>query len=301
MRAQAVYDAVMAADDLPSPSAVARDLTALTRDPNAEVEDVTRLVAMDPAICARVMRAVNAASSGTRRAVTSVDQAVTMLGMRAVARMAIEVSVLERNRSGLREFDYGSFWAESLARAAAARIVATWTKQVAVDEAFTYGLLARVGRLALVSVYPDQYRKLLLTLGDSDPEELAEAEQALFGVDAENLSARMLQAWGMPSYHDAMAAGEAGSAPAASRDRALLQTCRAAHAMARVLTDTRVTRDQIAAAMHAMAGLGIGAEVVAHLFPDIVATLRDLGAQLHISTGSVTSLADVYAQAIDAP
>lgn len=301
MRARSVYDAVMAADDLPSPSAVARDLVALTRDPDAEVEDVARLVGMDPAICARVMRAVNAASTGTRRAVTAVAQAVTMLGMRVVARMAIEVSVLERNRSGLGEFDYGSFWAESLARAAAARIIATWTKQVAADEAFTYGLLARIGRLALVSVYPDPYRELLLTLGDSDPDELAEAEYALFDVDAENLSALMLKAWGMPGYHDAMAADEAGAPPAASRDQALLRTCRAADAMARVLSGTRVTREQIATAMQAMASLGIGAEVVTHLFPDILATLRDLGAQLQIPTGSAISLADIYAQAIDAP
>jgi hypothetical protein len=296
-----VYEAVMAADDLPSPSAVAMDLFELVRQPDAAVEDVARLIGMDPGICARVMRSVNSAATGARSAITSVEQAVTMLGMRSVARMAVEVSVLERNRSGLAEFDYGSFWAESLARAAAARIIATWSKQVTPEEAFTYGLLARIGRLALVSVYPSQYRELLLTLGESDPAELAEAECALFEVNAETLSARMLKAWGMGSLHDAMSAGDAGEPSAPSRDQALLQTCRAAGHVAKVLCGTRVTRDQIAAAVQAMAGIGIGAEVVTHLFPDIIATLRDAGAQLQIPTGSVSSLADVYAQAIDAP
>ncbi len=292
------YDAIIADDKLPSPGAVAVELVNLTRDPDAGLEDVVRLVAMDPAICARVLRAVNSAKAGVRQRIVAVEQAVTMLGMRSVARMAVEVSVLERTRAGLTEFDYGSFWAESLARAVAAQVLATRTRYVPADEAFTYGLLAGIGRLALVSVHPRQYRELLLTLGRHTRSELDEAERAVFQIDAETLSARMLQAWGLPSYLDAMLAEQAGGA-VVSRDQLLLRTCRAAGLVARIMIETQVTRDQIATAMQAMAALGVGAEVVTHLFPDIVASLHEAGAVLQISTRSADSLAEVYANAID--
>ncbi|MBL8727466.1 MAG: HDOD domain-containing protein [Planctomycetes bacterium] len=293
------YEAILADAELPSPAAIAVELVQLTRDPDAEVDDVVRLVAMDPAICARVLKAVNAAKFGLRQRVVAVDQAVTMLGMRTVARMAIETSVLERSRSGLAEFDYGSFWAESLARAVAAQILAGWTRQVPAAEAFTYGLLGGIGRLALVSVHPRQYRELLLTLGRYDANELGEAERAVFDVDVETLSARMLRTWGLPGYEDALLAESAGDGAVVSRDQLLLRTCRAAGLVARILVDTRVTRAQIAAAMHAMGALGVGAEVVAHLFPDIVATLHEAADVLLIPTHSANSLAEVYANAID--
>lgn len=299
MSAATAYDAIMADANLPSPGAVAVELVNLTRDPDSELDDVVRLVAMDPAICARVLRAVNSAQAGVKQRVVAVDQAVTMLGMRSVARMAIEISVLDRNRKGLEEFDYGAFWAESLARAVAARVLAAWTKQVPADEAFTYGLLAGIGRLALVSVRPRQYRELLLTLGRYDAIELAEAERAVFEMDAETLSARMLKAWGLPSYHDALLAEQADAASGVTRDQRLLRTVRAAGLVARIMIETRVTRDQIAAAMQAMAALGVGAEVVTHLFPDIVATLHESGAALQVATRSASSLAEVYANAID--
>lgn len=301
MSAANPYDTILADADLPSPAAIAVELVRLTRDPDAELEDVARLVAMDPAITARVLKAVNAAKAGLRQRVVAVDQAVTLLGMRSVGRMAIESSVLERSRSGLAEFDYGAFWAESLARAVAAQVLAAWTRQVPPEEAFTYGLLAGIGRLALVSVHPRQYRDLLLTLGRHDTGELAEVERAVFDVDVETLSARMLKAWGLPDYEDALLAAPASDTEVVSRSQLLLRTCRAAGLVARVLVDTGVTRAQIAAAMQAMAALGVDAEVVTHLFPDIVATLHATGDVLLIPTRSANSLAEVYANAIDTP
>lgn len=299
MNATDAYDAVMADDRLPSPGAVALELQRLTRDPDAALEDVARQVAMDPAICARVLRAVNSAATGARP-IVSVDQAVMRLGMKAVARVALEVSVLERSRTGLPEFDYGSFWAESLARAVAARVLAGWTKHVPADEAFSYGLLANVGRLALVSVFPQQYRDLLLTLGAADRGELADAERAVFDIDAEQLSARMLAAWGLPSYLDALLHGAGDGSTRARRAHALLGTCRVAASLARVLVETAVTRGQLAATMQAAAGIGVGNEVIEHLFPDIVAGLHETGELLQIPTRAASSLADVYAHAIDA-
>lgn len=299
MKAAAVYEQILADPRLPSPGQVAVDLVALTRDPDGTIDDVARAIAMDPAISARVLRVVNAPTTGARRHVISIDQAVTILGMRAVARLAVEVSVLAKTRTGLAEFDYGAFWSESLARAVAARVLATWTKAVPADEAFTYGLLLGVGRLALVSVFPRQYRDLLLTLGSCEPNELDEAERAVFDVDAEELAASMMQSWGLAACHDALLAGDTPRTPAASRAVAMLQVCRAAGQVARVMVAVGATRAQIAVAVQSLAAMGVTAEVLANLFPDMVQLLHETAAQMQIEARAPNSLADVYAHAID--
>lgn len=299
MKGQAVYDEIMASDKLPSPNAIARELTMLTQQPDVPLADVTRVIASDPALCGRIMRAVNASALGIRRHVASVDQAVTMLGMRAVARIAVEVSLLTQNRGGLAEFDYGEFWAESLARAVVARVLAAHTKRIPPDEAFTYGLLSGIGRLALVSVFPEMYRQMLLTLGVASRAELAEAERAVFEVDAEMLSALMMRDWGMPAYHAALTGGGDRSAAARGRDQDLLQACRAGAKVAWILIRSGADRTELASAMQALAALGIDAEVASYLFPDILATYREAGINLQIRTPAVPSLGEIYARAAD--
>jgi HD-like signal output (HDOD) protein len=188
-----------------------------------------------------------------------------------------------------------------LARAVAARVLAAQHRRVAASEAFTYALLGSIGRLALVSVYPERYRQVLLTLSDSDPAELAEAERAVFEIDAELLSALMLRAWGLPAYHAALTAAASRDGDTTAHDAAILQTCRVGGLVARLLVAAHVTRHQIAAAMRAMAELGVGAESAGHLFPDIIANYEAAGSEMRIKTPSVPSLAEIYARAADAP
>lgn len=299
MIAADVYARILASDDLPSPGAVALELLALTRSSDFGLDQVVRIVAADPAICARIIRVANSAAFGMRNPVASVGQAVSILGVRAIARIAVEVSLLARHRSGLAEFDYGAFWTDSLARAVACQVLATQVERVPPAEAFTYGLLACIGRLALVTVYPDTYRQLLVTLDGATPAELAAAEQAVFEIDAEFLSALLLRDWGMPALHAATTGVSPDGRPASACDAEVLLTCQAGGRVARLLVGGSVERDELAAAMRAVAQLGIRAEVLAELFPEIVSLSAAAGSELEIRMPLAQSLAELYAQAKD--
>lgn len=298
MKVSAIYEGIMADDRLPSPSAVALEVLRLTRAPETNGVELAHLIATDPAICARVIRAVNAPSIGVRRQVASIDQAVTILGFQTVARIAVAFSVLEENRSGLAEFDYDRFWSESLARAVAARVLASRSKKVSPDEAFTCGLLSSIGRLALVSVYPQMYRDVLVTLGECDTAELGEAERAVFEVDAEVLSAFMMRQWGMPAYEEALS-GERDGTPVSKRAREMLQTCRLGGLVARLLVNADVDREQLALVTQGMAGVGIDADLMSSVFGDIIESYLEAGANLQIRTRETPSLAEIYAHAVD--
>ncbi|MEZ5965015.1 MAG: HDOD domain-containing protein [Planctomycetota bacterium] len=291
------YAAAMASDRLPTPGPVAMELAALSRRPDADFDEVARVVATDPALCARVMRAANTVARGARAPTASLERALMALGLRAIARIALETSVLDSNRSGLAEFDYGAFWAESLARAVAAQVVATQVAGVQPDEAFTYGLLAGIGRLALVSVWPDTYRKMLLALRTVDPSELAEAEAAVFDIDAQELSARMLFAWGLPALSNAARQAPGRDPATARREDATVSVCGAGALLARLMVHQDVDREALRHAMRVLGELGIGTELASHLFPDLVERFEVMGPHLGIATPPVASLAELYSRA----
>lgn len=296
MNAEAVERQILASDALPTPGPVAQELAVLSRRREVQIDEIVRVVASDPGICSRALRVVNAASHGVGRYVTTIGDAVRLLGMRGITRVAIEVSVLGRHRDGVPEFDYGVFWADALARAVAAQVLARVTRRAPPEDAFTCGLLSTVGRLALVTVFPSRYREMLATLGRATDDELAEAEREVFEVDVERLSAAMMARWGIVSLVAALQ--EPGQT--AGND-GLLAICRAAAEVARLMTGSAVARADLARTMNALGDIGVGAELAAELFPEIVAGFREGGAGFEILLPTVGTLSELYANAVDEP
>jgi diguanylate cyclase (GGDEF)-like protein len=110
------------------------------------------------------------------------------------------------------------------------------------SEAFTFGLLAGIGRLALASIHPEKYAELLeqVTVGDSLG--LARIEREAFGLDHGELGAAMFEDWKLPpEYVQAVLAcaespGDKGLDPAAERMVSVFHGARA-------LADALMTTD----------------------------------------------------------
>src|SRR5262249_30570709 len=90
------------------------------------------------------------------------------------------------------------FWSGSLARAVAAQYIARVSRLGDPAEAFTLGLLARVGSLALASVHPESYGRMLEEHNGRAGAALLEAESRAFGIDQHEVTAAMLSDWGLP-------------------------------------------------------------------------------------------------------
>jgi diguanylate cyclase (GGDEF)-like protein len=77
--------------------------------------------------------------------------------------------------------------------------MATRTGVVAADEFFSVGLLARVGELALATVYPARYGQLMTEAAEAGSEAgLLELEHKAFAMTHSDLGAAMLMDWGIP-------------------------------------------------------------------------------------------------------
>ncbi|MBK6554763.1 MAG: HDOD domain-containing protein [Rhodocyclaceae bacterium] len=182
---------------LPSPKGVALAIMELCRREDASIEAVTRVVQTDPALAARLLRLANAAALRAARPVAAVPDAVMRLGMAAVRQVAMGFSMVDQHRHGQCEgFDYDRFWSHSLLMAVAMQALAARSRAGSPEEMFTCGLMARIGCLALATVYPAEYAELLRQ--SPSERDLAALERQHLRADHHEFTAAILEDCGVP-------------------------------------------------------------------------------------------------------
>ena len=182
------YAALKATGKLPSPKGVALSIIRLLQRDDFRIPELVQLVQSDPAIAGRILYFANAAAFGRSRPIVSLQRAIVALGSFRVRDLVIGLSVMHSHKSGLcAAFDYEVFWGHSLATGIACQELAHFT-QIASEEIFTIGLLARVGELALASLFPDEYSEILLAAREQRLE-MAPLEQERFAMDHHELAA----------------------------------------------------------------------------------------------------------------
>ena len=186
--------------DLPAlPAAVLRVMQTAD-DPKASASDVARALASDQALAARVLKLANSAFYGASRRISTVSEAVVILGLRTTRNLAMATSceeMLTREVSGY-AMQRGALWRHSLACGTAAQALAKRAGIRGVEEAFVAGLLHDIGKVIL-SAY--QREKFALTLRRTLEQGISycEAEREIFGFDHAEAGARLLERWNLPS------------------------------------------------------------------------------------------------------
>lgn len=288
-------DQIKAAGDLPSPKGAAMAIIRLTQRDDASLADLARMVKSDPAFVARLIKAANAARGGGGRPIASIHDALMVLGIPAVRSMALGFSLLSNFNSGnCRNFDYAHFWSRSLVFAVALQALVKITHAAPADEAFSVGLLAHIGELALATIFPDDYARLLAQLKEPGAASLLELEQRMLVMTHNELSAAMMLDWGLPRvfaepvfFHENPAA--AGFAEG-DRHNAMLWSLVLADHIADVCLAPDEQRRRLMPPLLALGTrLTIGAETLIAMCDQVASEWREWGHLLNVQTSEVPS------------
>jgi len=183
---------------LPSPPGTALHILRLCQSDDVSITELANTLAADPALSLRVLKYANSAMVGCSKEITSVREAVLLLGLRTVRLTALSFSLVTTNDPrACKGFDYQRFWAHSVACAAAARHLADGRQSPMPEEAFVAGLLAHIGKLVFAvgipAVYPEVLQVAGGTLGRTERHEAAS-----LGTSHHDLGADLLLEWGIP-------------------------------------------------------------------------------------------------------
>ncbi len=212
-----VLAAILDPKRLPTAPAIALQVVNAASQPDCESAEIVALLALDSALCGKLLRAVNSCIYGLQQPIASVARAVHVLGLSTVRSLALGLS-LPAVKIG-RDADQATrdYWMSSVGGAIIARELAVLTRRSNPDDDLVAGLLRDLGELLLRQTYPDAWAKHVAYYGDGLIEDPCGAELTSFGIDHADITAEILQQWKLPAdivepirYHHHPAAVKAG-------------------------------------------------------------------------------------------
>lgn len=181
-------------DDLPSLPAVVMELLGSIDQEDIDLTLLARKVALDQALTAKTLRLANSSAFGLQVKATTIQQAMSVLGFAATRNLIMTAAMTGCFPSGrCPGFDDKVFWRLSIATAACARVLARHM-HFNQDVAFTAGLLHGIGRLVLVTRFPERYDAVLRERARVDGD-LLETERAMLGVDHVMAGVALAEHW----------------------------------------------------------------------------------------------------------
>jgi two-component system, cell cycle response regulator len=296
-----LYAELKAAKRLPSPPGAALRVLELCRQDDADIQEISRVIASDPVLAGRLLKFANSPMAGIAREVTSIRDALLLLGLRTVKLTALGFSIAAPGQaSRCAGFDLKAFWAAGCLRAVIARWLAPRFHGVDREEAFTVALVAGLGQLALAQGLGERYAQVLAEARKGLP--LHQVERQMLGSDQVQICARLLQEWGLPVVLVQAVAAQSPEFPSEQTDHPtndLSQVLRLSNELLPSFLTSRGGAVQLteAAAHLVWSVLGCDAAAWARISSEILDDYRSMAALLDVELDDPASVVDLYAAA----
>lgn len=194
---------VAAYDDLPPIPQLLVKLVSYMDIPLEEIpiKDLAQDISVDAKATTELLKLTNSASTGVRRQITKVVDAVNLLGPKRTISMLLSSATFGAQNELLKE------WSEPIRRwyqqrsvliASTASTFAERLENVSPDTAFVLGLLQDIGVLVLANTFRHRYQRIVQRVREIGQLRLEGVEQDEFKMTHADVSAALLQKWALP-------------------------------------------------------------------------------------------------------
>jgi HD-like signal output (HDOD) protein/ActR/RegA family two-component response regulator len=146
-------------------SGVLAQVILMVSSPTAQLSDLATLIARDPLLSARVLRAANSVGfNGTKKIVMTVAEAVRNIGVAAIGNLAVSLGVVDSVPAGGDDVLRVRGWQHSFATAMICQHLAERCPEEARPSpasAYMVGLCHDLGRILFRSEFADEYQQVL--------------------------------------------------------------------------------------------------------------------------------------------
>lgn len=196
-----IREIVSKLDHVPSIPTLYLELTQQLNTSETDLEDISNTISQDIGMTAQILKMVNSAYFGLPQPTSSIEKAISHLGIEMVKHLALSSGVFSQfNTRKLGGISIESLWNHSIQTASAAKGIAKSQnagRQV-IEDSMAAGLLHDIGKLVLASSFPDKYENVGKSAQSKQVEWLV-AEREAFGFDHAEVGGYLLGLWGLPS------------------------------------------------------------------------------------------------------
>ncbi len=199
MNREKLLETVISSDALPTLPNVATKLIALVSKEETTLQDIAKLISQDVALTAKILKVSNSAFYCFRQQISSINQAVSILGINAVRSLVLSFSFFTMG-SGKKKslFNFTQFWERSLTAAVSAKLILEKVDNANTEEIFISGLLQNLGELILARTIPEQYNQILQQAAENK-QDIGEIEQEQLGIHHSEVGYEIAKRWGFPN------------------------------------------------------------------------------------------------------
>lgn len=205
-------------DKLPSVPQTYWDLVKAAESETSGAQDFARIVSADASTSLKVLQLANSAFFGSAQRITSVQHAVTRLGIELLKGLVLSANVFTTvDVSAAEGFSLEYFQRYSLQIARLAKQFLSPTHAPLADEAFTSAILHNIGTLVLAMREPARFSEVTARMAETSERDI-DVEREVFGASHAEVGAYLLSTWGIPisivetaAYHHCPSVITAGS------------------------------------------------------------------------------------------
>lgn len=186
---------------IPPLPAIASRILELADNENTSALELANVVSADQGLTSQLIKASHSSFYGFSRRVTTVREAIVLLGFKQVRQMSVSASIMKtfRQRSPDDLFNMDLFWGHSVVVAIISECLARATRAAKPEDAFTAGILHDIGRLVLYQELPLEFNKAMELAATSNIP-LAEAELLVTGYAHDEVGRALGDLWRFPEH-----------------------------------------------------------------------------------------------------
>lgn len=180
-------------------SPTATRLAEIVTAEETSLEEIERVVSLDPVLTGRLLRYANSASAA-RRGVATVRAAVMQMGLGQLLTFAAAGSVRRQFGEAIPQYGLseGVLWRHLVASALAVELLPPILKRAVPPEAFTAALLHDLGKLVIGRFLEPEGIRQIAALREERGLSLAQAEREVLGIEHGEVGALTASQWHLP-------------------------------------------------------------------------------------------------------
>jgi len=183
---------ILSIKDLPTLPKVLDEVSRLVQDPNANTDEIAKIISRDQVLSAKVLKMVNSPVYGFPGRIGTVQHALVLLGFNVVRGIIISTSVFEMMVKAME-----GLWEHSLGCALAANVVAKHAGLADPEEFSVAGLLHDLGKVVGAVQLPELHKAVAAAVREQDLRWF-EAERAVMGFGHDRVNAWLARHWNLP-------------------------------------------------------------------------------------------------------